>query len=145
MASLDHPALFVSRAVVDGAARRGALSAPCQMSKPKQRVKQRQPVPQERQWCEYDRGGSITCRQLAKLLQLFGVRSETIRVGDKTPKGYKLAAFQDAFERYLPPSSGDPASSATSATLSCIEGLEAPPAATITTTAGATDLQQATS
>jgi hypothetical protein len=53
---------------------------------------------EERQWCEYDRGSWISSRQLAKLLHLFSIRSETIRIGDKTPKGYKLKAFQDAFD-----------------------------------------------
>lgn len=41
--------------------------------------------------------------RLAKLLHIFGIRSGTIREEDgTTPKGYKLASFQDAFSRYLP-------------------------------------------
>jgi putative DNA primase/helicase len=57
----------------------------------------------ERPWCEYDRGGRITTRQLAGLLKMFGIRSSSVRIGDKTPKGYKRARFEDAFGRYLSP------------------------------------------
>jgi hypothetical protein len=28
--------------------------------------------------------------------------TDTIRMGDRTPKGYQLAHFEDAFTRYLP-------------------------------------------
>jgi hypothetical protein len=41
--------------------------------------------------------------KLARLLKPFGIIPETIREADgSTPKGYKLASFQDAFSRYLP-------------------------------------------
>ena len=42
--------------------------------------------------------------KLAGLLKPFGIVSRTIREeDDSTPKGYKLASFEDAFSRYLPP------------------------------------------
>ena len=45
----------------------------------------------------------ITARQLAKLLKPFKIFPRHIRPGDgKTPKGYYLAAFAEAFARYLP-------------------------------------------
>jgi hypothetical protein len=44
--------------------------------------------------------------RLAKLLKPFGVTSWTIREEDgSTPKGYKLASFEDPFSRYLLPES----------------------------------------
>ena len=44
--------------------------------------------------------------KLARLLKPFGVVAGTIREEDNsTSKGYKLASFEDAFSRYLPPQS----------------------------------------
>ena len=78
----------------------------------------------ERPWCEYDRGGQMTTRQFAGLIKMFGIRSSSVRIGDKTPKGYnKRARFEDAFERYLSPSQ-PPFRSATSATVSWINGVD---------------------
>ena len=45
----------------------------------------------------------MTTRQLAKLLEPFGVTFGTIRTTDGTIKGYKLEDFGDAFARYLDP------------------------------------------
>jgi hypothetical protein len=59
---------------------------------------------EERPWPTYNRGKPMTARQLAGLLRPFGIFSKTIRVGDKTPKGYLLEHFEDAFLRYLHPS-----------------------------------------
>jgi len=61
-------------------------------------------IMQDRPWPEWRRGKPITQRQLAKLLTGFDVKPCTIRVGDKTPKGYTLEQFIDPFSRYLPPS-----------------------------------------
>jgi hypothetical protein len=73
----------------------------------------------ERPWNDYqDQDGSISDRQLARLLRPFGIAPKSTRIGDKTPKGYKRSCFEDAFDRYLPPSSPDPASTATNATAS---------------------------
>jgi putative DNA primase/helicase len=57
---------------------------------------------EERPWCTYYHGKPITPRQLSKLLEPYGIRPKTVRFGDKTPKGYELAEFQDVFRRYLP-------------------------------------------
>jgi putative DNA primase/helicase len=53
-------------------------------------------------WAEWKGGKPITPNGLARLLQPFGIAPESIRIGDRTPKGYQLARFQDAFARYLP-------------------------------------------
>ena len=42
---------------------------------------------------------------LAHQLKPFGIRPAVIRMGDKTPRGYRLSDFEDAFARYLPPQS----------------------------------------
>jgi hypothetical protein len=53
-------------------------------------------------WAEWKNGKGITDSGLARLLAAFHIAPGTIRVGvDRTPKGYRLGHFQDAFERYL--------------------------------------------
>jgi hypothetical protein len=55
-----------------------------------------------RPWAEWKSGKPITKNQLARLLAPFEVVSGTIRISDySTPKGYQLAHFRCAFERYL--------------------------------------------
>jgi Protein of unknown function (DUF3631) len=67
---------------------------------------------EDRPWPEYRNGKPITQRQLARLLDCFGIVPGTIRMDSgKTPKGYYVASFEDAFGRYLAPAS--PFSSAT--------------------------------
>jgi hypothetical protein len=53
-------------------------------------------------WGEWSRGKPLSAPKLARLLRPFEVASRKIRIGDKTPWGYDLADFQDAFSRYLP-------------------------------------------
>lgn len=56
-----------------------------------------------RPWPEFGKAHKpITCNGLARLLRKFGVTPDSVRVGDETPKGYHLAQFTDAFERFLP-------------------------------------------
>jgi putative DNA primase/helicase len=38
---------------------------------------------------------------LARKLKPFGIKPRVVRVGDRTPRGYQLEDFQDAFRRYL--------------------------------------------
>jgi putative DNA primase/helicase len=54
-----------------------------------------------RPWPEW-KGKTITTRQVAKLLEPFGVSPSTIRTGGTTAKGYRIEQFEDAFARYLP-------------------------------------------
>jgi putative DNA primase/helicase len=43
-----------------------------------------------------------TPNNLAREIKSFGIRPHGIRIDDKTPKGYYLSNFEDAFARYLP-------------------------------------------
>jgi putative DNA primase/helicase len=47
-------------------------------------------------------GRPMTPRQLAKLLEGFGIKAKQIRQGAETRKGYRRADFTDVFCRYLP-------------------------------------------
>jgi hypothetical protein len=56
----------------------------------------------ERPWATYAKGEPIAPRQLAKLLQPFGIISTTVHPpGAPHAKGYRRADFEDAWERYL--------------------------------------------
>ncbi len=52
-------------------------------------------------WCEWNHGKPITAARLARILKPFGITPQTIRIEERTPKGYDLEDFQDAFRRYL--------------------------------------------
>jgi hypothetical protein len=54
-------------------------------------------------------GGFLSAGTLAAILRLFDIRPGSVRIGDKTPKGYMRGWFEDAFARY-------PRSAATSPT-----------------------------
>tara|TARA_A100001037_G_scaffold303097_1_gene336241 strand:- start:241 stop:1740 length:1500 start_codon:yes stop_codon:yes gene_type:complete len=56
----------------------------------------------ERPWPEFSKGKPITTRGLAKQLNHFGIRSGSVRDGDRTGKGYKIEDCEEAFSRYLP-------------------------------------------
>ncbi|RYF48620.1 MAG: DUF3631 domain-containing protein [Cytophagaceae bacterium] len=58
---------------------------------------------EEMDWNKYFRGEALTQRQLAKLLAHYKIQSKTVRMGNKTPKGYEIRDFDDAFTRYLMP------------------------------------------
>jgi hypothetical protein len=59
----------------------------------------------ESPWGARRRGEGLDARGLAKLLRPFGIRSRTVRVGDKTAKGYHREQFEGAFARHLPEAS----------------------------------------
>ena len=63
---------------------------------------------EDRPWPEWSKGKPITPRQLAKLLNPFGVRPKQIRIGEQTKKGYMKEWFNDAFARYTPIQSETP-------------------------------------
>lgn len=56
---------------------------------------------EESPWPTWNKGRPMTARQLSSRLGEFGIRPTTIRIGPATPKGYTLAQFADAFDRYL--------------------------------------------
>jgi hypothetical protein len=53
-------------------------------------------------WADYSNGKSLTAAKLARLLGPFSVVPHSIRIGDRTPKGYQIEDFQDAWKRYVP-------------------------------------------
>jgi hypothetical protein len=54
-------------------------------------------------WGEWGKSGKpLSAAKLARLLARFVIVPHSVRVDDKTPKGYELDDFRDAFERYLP-------------------------------------------
>jgi hypothetical protein len=64
---------------------------------------------EDRPWPEFKHGKALSQAQLARLLGKFEILSGTIRLPDgRTPKGYYLSAFKDAFAAYLPSESATP-------------------------------------
>ncbi len=65
-------------------------------------------------WSEWSHGKPLTAAGLARLLRPYGIAPHSIRVEDRTPKGYEREDFEDAFRRYLPaeatPSDSSPTS-----------------------------------
>jgi hypothetical protein len=62
-------------------------------------------------WSEWKNGKPMTVRGLAKELRRFEIRPTSVRIGEKTPKGYERSAFRDAFQRYVPATSATPLNS----------------------------------
>ncbi|WP_439576912.1 DUF3631 domain-containing protein [Elioraea sp.] len=60
---------------------------------------------EDRPWPEWKAGRPITATQLARLLGPFGIRPTTVRATATRAKGYHRDAFEEAWQRYLPPSS----------------------------------------
>jgi hypothetical protein len=57
----------------------------------------------DRPWGEWRHGRPLTANGLARMLRAFGVvPAGTVRLGDRTAKAYRRAAFEDAWTRYLP-------------------------------------------
>jgi hypothetical protein len=55
-----------------------------------------------RPWAEYGNGGKpVSKNQLAKRLKRFKIVPDSVRIGDKTPKGYYRHQFREVWERYL--------------------------------------------
>lgn len=55
-----------------------------------------------RPWPEWHRNGkALSTRGLAKLLGWFGVGPTTVRIGDRTPKGYRVEDLREPAARYL--------------------------------------------
>lgn len=57
---------------------------------------------EENPWATWNKGRAMTVKQLAVRLSEYGIRSNTIRMGGTTAKGYRLEQFADAFARYIP-------------------------------------------
>jgi len=55
----------------------------------------------EKPWATYNRGKSISPRQIANKLKGYGIQSKPIRIGKDVVKGYAQNQFDDAFSRYI--------------------------------------------
>ena len=56
----------------------------------------------DRPWINYSHGRKLTARDVATLLEPYGIRPRMIRFSQtSTKRGYKTQQFEDAFERYL--------------------------------------------
>jgi len=85
-------------------------------------------------WAEWSHGKPITPGKLARLLSPHEIKPHSVRIGDKTPKGYQRNDFEDAWSRYLRTSSVrlsvPPRESATGATTFSSEQIEREQSAT---------------
>lgn len=52
-------------------------------------------------WSDFSRGRPLTPAVLARMLGGFGLAPDTVRIGDRTPKGYYRHAFAEVWRRYL--------------------------------------------
>jgi hypothetical protein len=52
-------------------------------------------------WGEWSKGKPLTAARLARLLNPYEIFPDTIRIGEKTPRGYEAAWFQEVFRLYL--------------------------------------------
>jgi len=57
---------------------------------------------EESPWATWHKGNPISPTKIASLLKPYGVRPNRQRVGEENIRGYKRAAFEDAWERYTP-------------------------------------------
>jgi putative DNA primase/helicase len=55
----------------------------------------------EKTWGTYNRGKPISWSQVAKMLKPYGISTKQIRIGHESLKGFDVAQFTDAFNRYL--------------------------------------------
>jgi hypothetical protein len=53
-------------------------------------------------WGEWSHGKPLSPAKLARLLGKYTITPATIRIDERTPRGYELKDFHDAFRRYLP-------------------------------------------
>jgi putative DNA primase/helicase len=56
---------------------------------------------EESAWASFNKGKSMTARQLATQLSEYEIKSCSVRIGERSAKGYHLRQFDDAFRRYL--------------------------------------------
>ena len=56
---------------------------------------------EEKPWPEWKSGKPMTTRQLARLLSPFGVKPEQLWIDGGKTRGYRLAALEETFSRYL--------------------------------------------
>ena len=81
-------------------------------------------VLEDRPWADWRKGKPLTQNALARLLKPFEISSKSVRINDKTAKGYSLKQFEDAFQRYLAHTTGhvSPIQSVTTSQINDING-----------------------
>ncbi len=67
------------------------------------------------------KGKPIDARTLSRMLGDYDIKSTTIRIGSQTPKGYRRCDLHDAWQRYVPETPVEGATSATAATPEPVE------------------------
>jgi len=67
------------------------------------------------------RGRPMDARSMANRLRGYNVKPTTVRIGDKTPKGYRAKDLFDSWERYLSTPTEGSATSATTTTMPVME------------------------
>ena len=55
----------------------------------------------DRPWADYRKGKGLNQHGLSTMLRSFGIKPKTIRMEDKTPRGYVIGDFADSWLRYL--------------------------------------------
>ena len=55
----------------------------------------------DKPWCEHKHGRAISPNNVATILKAYKIKPKSIRIGNKTLRGYELEQFKDAFDRYL--------------------------------------------
>jgi len=74
-------------------------------------------------WADLNHGKGLTDYKLAGLLKKYEIGPKTVRLADRTAKGYQRDWFDDAWSRYLPPVSSYTGSGAvTSSQPACLPG-----------------------
>ena len=67
---------------------------------------------EEARWRDI-KGKPLDQNGLVRYLKVYGVKPKGLRIGNKTPRGYERADFEDVWNRYIP---STPAGGATGAT-----------------------------
>jgi putative DNA primase/helicase len=67
----------------------------------------------DRPWAEWSHGRPMTAAKMARMLAPFGAVPTVQRIGTRTPRAYRRAAFTDAWTRYTPDLDGQHRNTAT--------------------------------
>jgi len=57
---------------------------------------------EESPWADWRKGKALSARNLSRLLKIFGIKSQDLKMDRVNKKGYRLEDFNECFTRYLP-------------------------------------------
>ena len=57
---------------------------------------------EESPWADWRKGKALSARNLSRLLKIFGIKSQDLKMEGINKKGYRLKDFNECFTRYLP-------------------------------------------